>query len=227
MRQGRTDVRQQDLCARRQRGDAGDGFGAVADTTAYAAGDLVANSTTAGAVTPLELFGATRAAGEAVRIQRVRLRKTGVGLTNAAFRVHLFRKPPVVRVGNNAAFNASGVLALADNEGHVGAVDLVMDTAAAIGARGAGLPSSGSACAQSRKRSDADASSIETSEETDMAAQRGKDILLKIGDGANPQGFTRVAGLRARTISLNAKTIDHTDGDSAGRWRELLSARCA
>ena len=56
-----------------------------------------------------------------------------------------------------------------------------------------------------------------------MAAQRGKDILLKIGDGASPQVFTTVAGLMARTISLNAKTIDATDGDSAGRWRELLS----
>ena len=114
-----------------------------ADATAYAAGDLVANSTTAGAVTPLELFGATRAAGEAIRIERVRLRKTGVGLTNAGFRVHLFRKAPVVSVGDNGVFNVSGVLALADIEGHVGAVDLVMDTAAAIGARGAGLPSSG------------------------------------------------------------------------------------
>ena len=54
-----------------------------------------------------------------------------------------------------------------------------------------------------------------------MAAQRGKDILLKIegGDGA----FTTVAGLRARTIALNARTVDATDGDSAGRWRELLA----
>lgn len=56
-----------------------------------------------------------------------------------------------------------------------------------------------------------------------MAAQRGKDILLKIGDGGEPQTFATVAGLRARTISLNARTIDATDGDSAGRWRELLA----
>ena len=56
-----------------------------------------------------------------------------------------------------------------------------------------------------------------------MAAQRGKDILLKIGDGAEPETFVTVAGLRARTISLNARTIDVTDGDSAGRWRELLA----
>ena len=56
-----------------------------------------------------------------------------------------------------------------------------------------------------------------------MAAQRGRDVLLKIGDGLNPEGFTAVAGLRARTISLNAKVVDATDGDSAGRWRELLA----
>lgn len=56
-----------------------------------------------------------------------------------------------------------------------------------------------------------------------MAAQRGKDILLKIGDGGEPQTFATVAGLRARTISLNARTIDATDSDSAGRWRELLA----
>lgn len=54
-----------------------------------------------------------------------------------------------------------------------------------------------------------------------MTAQAGKDMLLKI-EGA-PGVFTTVAGLRARTISLNAKTVDATDGDSAGRWRELLA----
>ena len=56
-----------------------------------------------------------------------------------------------------------------------------------------------------------------------MGAQRGRDMLLKIGDGAAPEVFTTVAGLRARTISLNAKTADVTDADSAGRWRELLA----
>ena len=56
-----------------------------------------------------------------------------------------------------------------------------------------------------------------------MAAQRGKDLLLKIGDGGEPETFATVAGLRARTISLNARTVDVTDGDSAGRWRELLA----
>ena len=55
-----------------------------------------------------------------------------------------------------------------------------------------------------------------------MAAQKGKDLLLKIdaGDGG---GFVTVAGLRANRISLNAETVDSTTVDSAGRWRELLA----
>jgi TP901-1 family phage major tail protein len=56
-----------------------------------------------------------------------------------------------------------------------------------------------------------------------MAAQKGKDILLKIVDGASPETFTTVAGLRARTLSLNAKSVDTTDSESTGRWRELLA----
>ncbi|HYD45231.1 MAG TPA: phage major tail protein, TP901-1 family [Phenylobacterium sp.] len=56
-----------------------------------------------------------------------------------------------------------------------------------------------------------------------MAAQKGKDILLKIGDGASPEVFTTVAGLRTRTLSLTARGVDATDSDSPGRWRELLA----
>jgi TP901-1 family phage major tail protein len=54
-----------------------------------------------------------------------------------------------------------------------------------------------------------------------MAAQKGKDLLLKIADGAS---FVTVAGLRARRIALNAQTVDASDSESAGRWRELLAA---
>lgn len=53
-----------------------------------------------------------------------------------------------------------------------------------------------------------------------MAAQKGKDLLLKIGDGAG--GFVTVAGLRTRRIAFNADTVDVTDAESTGRWRELL-----
>ncbi len=53
-----------------------------------------------------------------------------------------------------------------------------------------------------------------------MAAQKGKDLLLKIDDGGT---FTTVAGLRTRTIAFNAETVDITNQDSIGQWRELLS----
>ena len=56
-----------------------------------------------------------------------------------------------------------------------------------------------------------------------MTAQRGKDLLIKIGDGASPENFTTVAGLRASTLSFNAQTVDITSNDSADQWRELLS----
>ncbi len=55
-----------------------------------------------------------------------------------------------------------------------------------------------------------------------MTAQHGKDLLLKLGDGGTPETFATVAGLRAKTISLNARTVDATDADSPNAWRELM-----
>lgn len=55
-----------------------------------------------------------------------------------------------------------------------------------------------------------------------MAAQKGKDLLIKV-DATGGGTFETVAGLRASRISLNAETVDVTTADSAGRWRELLS----
>ncbi len=55
-----------------------------------------------------------------------------------------------------------------------------------------------------------------------MAAQKGKDLLLKI-DSTGGGVFVSVAGLRARQIAFNAETVDVTNADSAGRWRELLA----
>lgn len=55
-----------------------------------------------------------------------------------------------------------------------------------------------------------------------MAAQKGKDLLLKI-DTTGTGDFATVAGLRSRSISFNAETVDVTHAESAGEWRELLS----
>jgi len=54
-----------------------------------------------------------------------------------------------------------------------------------------------------------------------MGAQAGRDLLIRAGDGAG--GFVAVAGLRTRQFTLNAETVDVTNADSAGRWRELLA----
>lgn len=56
-----------------------------------------------------------------------------------------------------------------------------------------------------------------------MPAQRGKDLLLKIGDVGAPESFAVVGGLRAKTLSLNAQSVDVTHAESAGGWRELLA----
>lgn len=53
-----------------------------------------------------------------------------------------------------------------------------------------------------------------------MSAQKGKDLLVKISDGAG--GFTTVAGLRTRRLAFNAETVDVTNAESSNRWRELL-----
>ena len=53
-----------------------------------------------------------------------------------------------------------------------------------------------------------------------MAAQKGKDLLVKIFDGSS---YVTVAGLRTRRLTFNTETVDVTNADSVGRWRELLA----
>lgn len=54
-----------------------------------------------------------------------------------------------------------------------------------------------------------------------MAAQKGKDILLKIDNGSG--SFQTIAGLRTKRLALNSDSVDITHADSIGRWRELLA----
>lgn len=54
-----------------------------------------------------------------------------------------------------------------------------------------------------------------------MAAQKGKDLLLKIGDGATVEVFAAVAGMRSNSLKINNEYIDVTNKDSAG-MRELI-----
>jgi TP901-1 family phage major tail protein len=55
-----------------------------------------------------------------------------------------------------------------------------------------------------------------------MAGQKGSDVLIKVdSDGAGT--FVTVGGLRSKSISLNAETVDVSDSDSSNKWRELLA----
>jgi hypothetical protein len=83
------------------------GFARPNDTTAYAAGDLVANATAAGAVVPLQIdLGNIAAVGHGMtRITRARLTKSGTSPTNASFRIHLYEAAPVPQNGDNGAWS--------------------------------------------------------------------------------------------------------------------------
>lgn len=117
-------------------------FTRPADTTAYASGDLVANSTTAGSVVPLTVSAANLAGGEAA-VRRVRLMKSGTGVTNAAFRVHLYRESPVPANGDNGAWST-------DEAGWLGAVDVTIDKAFTDGAVGVAAAAAGAEIAFDR-----------------------------------------------------------------------------
>jgi TP901-1 family phage major tail protein len=55
-----------------------------------------------------------------------------------------------------------------------------------------------------------------------MAAQKGRDLLLKV-DQTGTGSFQTVAGLRSHTMSFNASSVDITHQESVGQWRELLA----
>jgi TP901-1 family phage major tail protein len=61
-------------------------------------------------------------------------------------------------------------------------------------------------------------------EETGMAGQRGRDMLIEIGAGGDPPSFVTVAGIRTRSLTLGASQVDATTSDSPEAWRELMAA---
>ena len=112
-------------------------FTRPSDTTQYASGDLVANSTTAGSVAAMQ-FTVARIAGGSGMIRRARLRKSGTSVTNAAFRLHLYRvTPATITNGDNGAWSTSG------NADYMGAIDVTVDRAFTDGASGNGVPMTG------------------------------------------------------------------------------------
>lgn len=111
-------------------------FTRPADTTAYASGDLVANSTTAGSVSPMSLTVVGIRNGGFI-LRRVKVAKSGTSTTNALFRLHLYSAAPTIANGDNAAWSTSGV------SDYLGAFDITVDRAFTDGACGIGVPVSG------------------------------------------------------------------------------------
>ena len=55
-----------------------------------------------------------------------------------------------------------------------------------------------------------------------MAAQKGSALLMKIGDGASPEVFTTIGGMRSTSLAMNDEAVDVTNKDSS-RARTLLA----
>lgn len=55
-----------------------------------------------------------------------------------------------------------------------------------------------------------------------MGAQKGDQILLKIGNDSSPQTFTAIAGLRTKNLTINSETVDVTSADDTSKYRQLL-----
>jgi len=98
---------------------ASDSFTRPADTNNYSDNDLVANSTAAGSVEPLE-FAIDTGEGRGIEIVGIKLQKSGTAVTGATFTVWLFASDPTSTAGDNVAFATTTV----DTAGFIGQVDL-------------------------------------------------------------------------------------------------------
>lgn len=117
---------------------AGVSFARPGDTNAYASGDLVANNTASGSVTPIQ-FTVARANDKPFTVLRAGLTKSTTGTTNAQFKLHLYNSLPTVTNGDNGAFSSI-------KAGYLGSFDLDMSLSAIFsdGAVAKGAPSVGS-----------------------------------------------------------------------------------
>lgn len=57
-----------------------------------------------------------------------------------------------------------------------------------------------------------------------MAAQKGRDLLIKVLTTVSPEAFTTVAAIRTTTFTMNDESVDITTKDSNG-FRKLLAGR--
>lgn len=107
-------------------------FTRPSNTTQYAVGDLVANNTTAGSVTPLSWTVGVFDHGS-LFIRRVNLKKSATSVTSASFRLHLYTSSPTVTNGDNSAW-------VSTHSGYIGSMDVTVDKAFSATSGGIGVP---------------------------------------------------------------------------------------
>lgn len=116
-------------------------FTRPANTTAYASGQLVANSTTAGSVVANQIAIA-KGVGVNGLLTGIKLQKSGVAATgagsdvNANFRVHFFSAAPIVTNGDGAAY-------VPTNANWLGSCDITIDHVGSDMSVGRGAPTIG------------------------------------------------------------------------------------
>lgn len=96
------------------------------DTTQYAVGDIICNSTTASSVTAMTFSNVARLSGESVMIRTAKLTKSDDDVTSALFRLHLFDEDPTATDptnGDNGAIQLTGV-----KDGWIGSIDFDLST---------------------------------------------------------------------------------------------------
>lgn len=113
-------------------------FNTPSGTTAYAIGDLVANSGTAGSVSPMQFSVCRDTSGATGMIRRVRVKTTDTGFAGATVRVHFYKSSPTSAVGDNGAYATT-------ESDWIGDVDVILDHAFSDPLeKGIGVPAAGS-----------------------------------------------------------------------------------
>ena len=113
-------------------------FTRPANTTAYAAGQIISNSVTAGSCAPITLTVA-RASNTTGAIRRASLKVNDSAWLNATVRVHLFQDSPTFSAGDGGTLTAN-----LTESGYLGYLDVTIDRSfASTTVKGHGVPAVG------------------------------------------------------------------------------------
>lgn len=117
---------------------AGSSFTTPAGTTAYASGQLIANSATAGSVAPMTFTVCRDITGTTGMIRRGRVKTADTGFAGVTVRLHLYKSSPTVANGDHAAWSST-------EADWIGDIDVILDHAFTDPLeKGVGVPAVGS-----------------------------------------------------------------------------------